>query len=129
MTYGKAGEPSGEWPLYATGEFRDWFDSLTQPEAIAVDAKIQLLAERGPWLGRPFVDTLKQSRHAKLKELRISHRGAAYRVLFAFDPRRAIILLLGGRKTDGKWYKGAIPAAEKLYDEYLEELRKRGTIQ
>jgi len=88
-----------------------------------------LLEERGPSLGRPHVDTLaKQSRHSNLKELRIEHRGDAYRVLFAFDPRRVGVLLLGGRKPDQKWYKTAVPAADKLYDRYLEELKREGLI-
>lgn len=52
------------------------------------------------------------------------HRGDAYRVLFAFDPRRVAILLLGGRKPDQKWYKTAIPAADKLYEEHLKQVEK-----
>lgn len=54
-----------------------------------------------------------------------SHRGRPYRVLYAFDPRRSAILLLGGDKT-GKddWYGRMIPQADRLYDEHLEELRR-----
>ena len=63
-----------------------------------------------------------------MKELRVVHHGDAYRVLFAFDPRRVAILLLGGRKPDQKWYKTAIPAADKLFDQYLAQLRKEGLI-
>jgi hypothetical protein len=63
-----------------------------------------------------------------MKELRIVHRGDAYRVLFAFDPRRVAILLLGGRKPDQKWYKTAIPAADKLFETHLAQLRKEGLI-
>lgn len=117
-------EPPREWPLWATDEFRTWFDGLPESAAIAVDAKIQLLAETGPALGRPHADTLKGTRYPNLKELRISHAGHAYRVLFAFDPRRAVVLLLGGSKTGRRWYAAAIPAAEKLYREYLESIGK-----
>jgi hypothetical protein len=46
-------------------------------------------------------------------------------VLYAFDPRRTAILLVGGDKTGNKrWYKVNIPIADRLYDEHLEELSK-----
>ena len=46
-------------------------------------------------------------------------------MLFIFDPRRTAILLLGGDKTGRwhEWYEVAIPLADRLYDDYLEELR------
>jgi hypothetical protein len=44
-------------------------------------------------------------------------------VLYAFDPRRVAILLIGGDKTgDGRWYQRFIPVAEALYDEHLDEV-------
>lgn len=51
-------------------------------------------------------------------------------MLFAFDPVRVAILLLGGDKTGDweGWYQEAIPKAERLYDEHLDELRKEGLI-
>ena len=47
------------------------------------------------------------------------------RLLFAFDPRRYAILLLGGDKPGKwkRWYRWAVPAADDLYDAHLEELR------
>jgi hypothetical protein len=43
-------------------------------------------------------------------------------VLYAFDPRRTAILLIGGDKTgDDRWYQTYVPIAEKLYDRYLKE--------
>jgi hypothetical protein len=64
-----------------------------------------------------------------MKELRASE-GGALRVLFMFDPRRQVILLLGGDKTGhwSEWYVRAIPVADDLYDDYIEELRKEGLI-
>ena len=64
-----------------------------------------------------------------MKELRASRDGAL-RVLFMFDPRRRAILLLGGDKSGQweAWYQWAIPAADDLYDEYLDELRVEGLI-
>jgi hypothetical protein len=110
------------WSVEGTDEFQAWFASLTSAERVAVARKVDLLEQIGPSLGRPDVDTLKGSTFANLKELRVQHAGSP----FAFDPRRNAILLLGGRKTDAKWYKTAIPAAEKIYRRYLEEIEKEG---
>lgn len=51
-------------------------------------------------------------------------------MLFAFDPRRTAILLLGGDKADlwQRWYTETVPMADTLYDEYLDELRRDGLI-
>lgn len=58
-----------------------------------------------------------------MKELRIQHKGKPYRVLYAFDPKRQGILILGGNKTGNKrWYKKYIPLADKLYKKYLENM-------
>jgi len=45
-----------------------------------------------------------------------------------FDPRRQAILLLGGDKGGewDVWYERAIPVADELYDDYLDELRNKG---
>ena len=61
-------------------------------------AHAKLLAQFGPNLGRPTVDTLKASRHANMKELRFAWSGEVRRVAFAFDPKRQAILLVGGDK-------------------------------
>ncbi len=54
----------------------------------------------------------------------MQHEGRPYRVLYAFDPRRVALLLLGGDKTgDGRWYEKAIPQAETIYAKHLEKLR------
>jgi hypothetical protein len=62
-----------------------------------------------------------------MRELRIQHRGEPYRVLYAFDPRRTAILLIGGRKTgDDRWYRRFVPLADALYDEHLREIARVG---
>jgi hypothetical protein len=77
----------------------------------------------------PHADTVKGSRHAQMKELRTQCHGRPLRTFFAFDPRRAAILLLGGDKTgDTRFYERMIPLADRLYDEYLAELRREGLI-
>ncbi|MBX3409955.1 MAG: type II toxin-antitoxin system RelE/ParE family toxin [Phycisphaeraceae bacterium] len=90
---------------------------------------IGILEAVGPGLGRPLVDTLKGSRHANMKELRTQHEGEPYRTLFAFDPRRCAILLIGGNKTgDKRFYNTFIPQADRLYDEHPAELKREGLI-
>jgi hypothetical protein len=60
-----------------------------------------------------------------MKELVIQHAGRPYRVLYAFDPRRSAVLLLGGDKTsDDRWYEKFVPRADRLYDEHLAEIEK-----
>jgi hypothetical protein len=98
-------------------------NSLSIDEQESVNASVRLLQEKGPALGRPHADTLsKMSQHSQMKELRVQHAGDAYRVLFAFDPKRSAILLLGDRKADQKWYKQAVPKADKIFHEHLAAL-------
>jgi hypothetical protein len=61
-----------------------------------------------------------------MKELRIQHEGSPYRVLFAFDPRRCAMLLIGGDKTGNKrWYEEFIPKADAIYDQHLREIERK----
>ena len=116
------------WSVEFTDQFRVWWSQLSTEEQTALGHKVLLLEQRGPLLGRPHADTLKGARLPNLKELRAECRGGAYRVLFAFDPRRVAILLWGGRKTSEDFYEAAIPEAEKLSDQHLAELRKEGIL-
>ena len=59
----------------------------------------------------------------------MQHGGEPYRVLYAFDPRRMAILLVGGKKTgDDRWYDTFVPLADRLYDEHLALLKKEGFL-
>lgn len=84
------------------------------------------LEQDGPQLGRPLVDTITGSRHANMKEIR--PLATDIRILFAFDPRRMAILLLGGDKSGQweRWYTVHMPIADALYDEHIETVRKEG---
>jgi hypothetical protein len=117
------------WEIEFTEEFEAWWDSLSIDQQEAVTDRVVLLGQRGPDLGRPVVERIHRSRHHNMKELRAS-KGGALRVLFMFDPRRQMILLLGGDKSGewNDWYDTAIPLADDLYDRYLEDLRKEGLI-
>jgi hypothetical protein len=58
-------------------------------------------------------------------ELRIQHAGEPYRVLYAFDPKRRAVLLLGGIKTgDDRWYEIHVPIADRIYRKYLAEMER-----
>ncbi len=84
-----------------------------------------MLEEHGPQLGRPYADTLEGSRLSNLKELRVQHRGEPYRVLYAFDPERQALLLVGGNKAgDKRWYRWMIPLAETIFERHLKNLEK-----
>lgn len=118
------------WNVEGTDEFAAWYDTLTHEQQDALAARIDMLEQYGPSLKRPTVGEIQSSRYAPLmKELRVSEAGQL-RVLFAFDPRRTAILLLGGDKTANwrEWYRTAIPEADRLYEAYLEELRTEGII-
>ncbi len=48
-------------------------------------------------------------------------------VLYAFDPRRSAILLIGGDKTgQDRWYEIFVSIADKLFDEHLAALKREG---
>ncbi len=118
-----------EWEIEYTEVFGEWWKDLTETEQEDVNAKVILLQRYGPALPRPHSDVVGSSRHANMKELRIQHSGRPYRVLYAFDPRRTGVLLIGGDKTgDDRWYEKFVPVADRLYDEHLATLRKEGLI-
>ena len=114
------------WHVEYTDQFEEWWESLSVDEQAAIDVAIEVLQEKGPGLGRPLVDTVKRSRHSNMKELR--PRGGFTRILFAFDPRRTAILLIGGDKRDRwqEWYEVMIPVADQLFDEHLVEVGEAG---
>ena len=69
------------------------------------------------------------SKHGHMRELRTQHAGRPLRTLYAFDPRRAAILLIGGDKTgNNRWYETQITIADRLYDQHLEQLKQEGLI-
>ena len=87
------------WNVETTDRFDDWFFEQTTALKEDVLATMHILAEFGPTLGRPYVDTVKDSAYANMKELRIQHAGNPIRAFFAFDPDRKAIVLCAGDKT------------------------------
>lgn len=118
-----------QWDVEYTDEFGAWWAGLTTVEQVSVTSVVGLLELKGPALPFPYSSGIHGSRHPHMRELRIQHEGRPYRVLYAFDPRRTAILLLGGDKTgDDRWYHQNVPRADKLYDAHLIELRREGLI-
>jgi len=111
------------WNVEYTDEFGRWWDGLTEGEQEDVAATVSLLEARGPQLPYPYSSDVRMSRHGHMRELRIQHAGRPMRVLYAFDPRRVAILLVGGDKTgEDRWYERFVPLADRIYDEHLREL-------
>ncbi len=115
------------WEVEYTDGFGRWWDGLSAAEQDAVAAYVGMLEQQGPSLGHPYSSKVRGSRHGTMRELRVQHAGRPYRVLYAFDPRRTAILLLGGDKTGQKrWYEIHVPLADDLYDLHLVTLQREG---
>lgn len=115
------------WDIEYTDEFGAWWAMLSAEEQESLAASVRLLEERGPALGFPHSSGISRSKHGHMRELRTQHDGRPLRSLYAFDPRRSAILLLGGDKTgDDRWYDVNVPLADSLYDKHLAELKKEG---
>ena len=102
----------------STSSTRSATGSTVSTRARVVQA-IDLLADTGPGLGRPLVDTIRGSSLPNLKEL----RPGTVRILFCFDPWRSSVLLVAGDKAGRwkAWYSEAIPLAEQRYETYVKE--------
>lgn len=110
------------WTVSFADEFEPEFDALGEEIQDAILARVLLLAREGPSLGRPHADTLTGSKHANMKELRLSAGGGVWRIAFAFDPDRQAILLVGGDKSGGsekRFYKQLIARADERFDRHL----------
>ncbi|MEK7414008.1 MAG: type II toxin-antitoxin system RelE/ParE family toxin [Planctomycetota bacterium] len=115
------------WEVLAAPEFQSWLASLPQEGRKAVAVDVEVLREVGPQLGRPHVDTMKGSKHPNMKEMRTTSGGNAYRTLFALDPTRRAVLLIGGDKSghnQERFYKTLIKQADAIYDRHLERIKK-----
>jgi len=118
-----------EWRIDSTDEVDEWLVRLSKEDpdsANQVAAAIDILAREGPALGRPLVDRVKGSDYRNMKELRPGSSGATeIRILFAFDPTRAAILLVAGNKAGNwkGWYETNILEADRLFAQHLRTLK------
>ncbi len=102
-------------------ELRDLRESV-QDELLA---HARLLAQFGPQLGRPRVDTLKGSRYSNMKELRFDAERGVWRVAFAFDARREAVLLAVGNKAGvpaARFYRNLIRRADRRLANHLSRM-------
>lgn len=110
------------------GLIEDWLTSVDEVTFDLIGAAVEILAEQGPSLGRPLVDSIVASRHKNMKELRPGSSGRSeVRILFIFDPKRRAVLLVAGDKQGQwrRWYQRNIPIADARYDQHLAALKKQ----
>jgi len=113
------------WEVEFTAEFELWWNTLTESEQDSIDRTVYVLKQLGPLLPDRYSKPIVTSRHSHMRELRVQHAGEPIRILYAFDPRRVALLLLGGNKTgDDRWYDTFVPKADALYDQHLKDLAK-----
>jgi hypothetical protein len=118
-----------KWEIEYTDEFGQWWETLLEMEQASIDAGVMLLEDYGPNLRFSYSSGINGSKHGNMRELRIQHEGRPFRILYAFDPRRCAILLIGGDKTgNDRWYDNNVSLADRLYDDHLETLQKEGAI-
>ena len=101
------------WKILQTNQFSEWFtssDNVDEDARVSIYAVMEVLKGTGPNLGRPYVDSVKGSRHENMKELR---------------GRRAVLLIGGNKTGDKRFYARMIPIADMLYDDYLQDLGER----
>jgi hypothetical protein len=116
------------WIVEIGDEFLPEFNELDKQVRTEILAHSRLLQQFGPQLGRPRVDTLKDSRHTNMKELRFVAADGVWRVAFAFDPMRKAILLVAGDKSgvsQRKFYKRLIAKADDRFDGHLARLKQK----
>jgi hypothetical protein len=115
------------WEVRFHEEFEPEFEALPEDVQDELLAQAKVLQQFGPQLGRPRVDTLNGSRHAKMKELRFDAADGVWRVAFAFDPNREAILLICGDKSgvsEKRFYRQLIEKADARFDRHLVRIER-----
>ena len=113
------------WEIEYTDEFGEWWETLGEAEHKRISFTVNLLRQAGPLLPFPHSTGVRQSRHGSMRELRSQCEGRPLRTFYVFDPRRVAILLIGGDKTgDDRFYDDMVPLADRIYDEYLKEIKE-----
>ena len=116
------------WVVEFHKDFEPEFDALPEEVQNKLLARASLLETFGSELGRPHVDTLNGSQYSNMKELRFKAANGAWRVAFAFDPKRDAILLVAGDKSGGsenRFYKQLIKTADKRFEAHLAQLKNQ----
>lgn len=107
--------------VIATDEFKGWYEALNESESDAVTRVVDLLEVLGVGLPFPHSSAIRGASFA-LFELRATAGKAELRVLYAFDPSRNAVLIIGGDKSgDNRFYVRMTERAERIWREYLKE--------
>jgi hypothetical protein len=115
------------WQVLFDACFDREFEDLPLAVQDSLYARLLLLKQEGPALGRPSVDTLKGSSFANMKELRFDADDGVWRVAFAFDPKRRAILPVAGDKSgvaEQRFYQRLIAKADQRYAEPVQRMEK-----
>lgn len=115
------------WQVEFHEEFEPEFEALPTDVQDEILTHSGLLKAFGPSLGRPRVDTLKNSRHANMKEMRFQAADGVWRVAFAFDPQRKAIVLVAGDKSgvsEKRFYQQLITKADQRFDRHLQQVKE-----
>jgi hypothetical protein len=112
-----------DWKVLFYKAFDQEFNELPPLVRQGLVARVNLLNQFGPTLGRPYIDTLKGSRFDNMKEIRFNANDGVWRVAFAFDPSQWAVLLVAGDKagvsSETKFYKKLIKEADQRFEAYL----------
>ena len=117
-----------KWQVESYHAFEPEFAALPETVQDELLAHADLLEHFGPTLGRPTVDTLNDSRHANMKELRFKAHSGEWRVAFGFDPDRKAMLLVAGDKSgvsQRRFYRDLIRKADDRFDAHLAKVKKK----
>jgi len=119
-----------KWKIEYTNEFGAWWATLTEDKQEDIAAMVSLLEEKGTQLPFPFCSGIEGSKYSHMRELRVQSQSDPLRILYAFDPRRVAILLIGGNKRGNKrWYKTYISMLINFMRNILRNLEKRGLYE
>ena len=116
------------WEVDLHDDFVLEFHSLQTEVQDELLAHIELLERFGPQLARPHVDTLKGSRHANMKELRLEAADGIWPFAFAFDPKRKAIVLCGGDKSgisERRFYRQLIDKADGRFEAHVAKFKRK----
>ena len=118
------------WEILITAQVETFLDELFEGDREShrlVNQAILVLERNGPAEGRPLVDTVVGVTDPQHERAASTSAGRTeIRILFVFDPWRSAILLIAGDKAGRwtRWYRTAIPEAERLYATYVAEREK-----
>jgi len=114
------------WQVLFHPEFLSEYQELPAEIQDELLARLRLLGQFGPTLGRPNVDTLQGSKFSNMKELRFQLDGV-WRFAFAFDPKRQAIVLVGGDKEDRNpkaFYRALIDTADRRFTIHVTSIKR-----